>query len=77
MFLYGSSFLIVFGASQYWCFILGIVILTTNEILVTPMIPLLLSKYSERQHHGFVQSLGSLSNTLGSALGPVLGVWCT
>lgn len=73
LFLYGSSFLIVLGASQYWRFILGIVVLTAGEILVKPTIPLLLSKYSDRQHRGFVQSLGSLSNTLGIALGPVLG----
>lgn len=73
LFLYGISFLVVLGASQYWRFIVGIVVLTTGEILVTPTIPLLLSKYSDRQHRGFVQSLGSLSNTLGIALGPVVG----
>lgn len=73
LFLYGLSFLLVIGAHEYWRFVVGIVVLTTGEILVTPTIPLLLSKYSDRQHRGSIQSLGSLSNTLGIALGPVVG----
>lgn len=73
LFLYGLSFLLVIGAHEYWRFVVGIVVLTTGEILVTPTIPLLLSKYSNRQHRGSIQSLGSLSNTLGIALGPVVG----
>lgn len=73
LFLYGLSFLLVINASQYWRYVLGLVVLTTGEILVTPTIPLLLSKYARREHRAFVQSLGSLSNTLGVALGPVVG----
>lgn len=72
---FATSYLMLVQASDYWQFILGITFVSLGEILALTAIPMLLNRYAEDSNRGMIQSLGSLSGSLGRALGPLSGGW--
>ncbi len=73
IFIFSLSYLLIIDTSQYWRFVLGIIVLTFGEILVFPAIPSLLNRYSSDSNRGTIQSFGSLAGSLGRAIGPIVG----
>ncbi len=73
--IFACSYLMIVRASDYWRFILGITLVSVGEILALTAIPILLNRYASDRNRGTLQSLGSLSGSLGRALGPLSGGW--
>ncbi|MDN6968010.1 MFS transporter [Oenococcus sp. UCMA 17063] len=73
IFIFSISYLLIIDTSQYWRFVLGIIVLTFGEILVFPAIPSLLNRYASDSNRGIIQSFGSLAGSLGRAIGPIVG----
>ncbi|WP_333589659.1 MFS transporter [Ligilactobacillus acidipiscis] len=73
--VFACSYLTLVGADVYWQFVLGITFVSLGEILALTAIPMLLNRYAQDNDRGTIQSLGSLSGSLGRALGPLSGGW--
>lgn len=73
--VFACSYLTLVGANVYWQFVLGITFVSLGEILALTAIPMLLNRYAQDNDRGTIQSLGSLSGSLGRALGPLSGGW--
>lgn len=71
--LFGLSYLIIVGAADYWRFVLGIIVVTLGEILALTAAPSLINRYATDRNRGMLQSLTSLSASLGRAIGPLAG----
>lgn len=72
---FACSYLTIASAQLYWQFVLGITFVSVGEILALTAIPILLNRYATDRDRGTIQSLGSLSGSLGRALGPLSGGW--
>nr|WP_017867478.1 MFS transporter [Ligilactobacillus pobuzihii]KRK09868.1 major facilitator superfamily permease [Ligilactobacillus pobuzihii E100301 = KCTC 13174]KRO00648.1 major facilitator superfamily permease [Ligilactobacillus pobuzihii]GEN48601.1 MFS transporter [Ligilactobacillus pobuzihii] len=73
--VFACSYLILVNAHEYWQFVAGITFVSLGEILALTAIPMLLNRYANDHDRGTIQSLGSLSGSLGRALGPLTGGW--
>ncbi len=71
--MFSFSYLVIIDASNYWQFVVGIVILTFGEILAFPAIPSMLNRFATDENRGRIQSFGSLAGSLGRAIGPAIG----
>lgn len=71
--LFGLSYLLIVGATAYWRFVLGMMVVTLGEILALTSAPSLINRYATDRNRGILQSLGSLSGSLGRAIGPLAG----
>lgn len=73
--VFACSYLMLVNASHYWQFVVGITLVSLGEILALTAIPMLLNRYAHDKNRGTIQSLSSLSGSLGRALGPLSGGW--
>ena len=73
--VFACSYLVLVNAHEYWQFVAGITFVSLGEILALTAIPMLLNRYAHDHDRGTIQSLGSLSGSLGRALGPLTGGW--
>ena len=67
------SYLLIINTNDYWRFVLGITFVSIGEILALTAIPSLLNHYANDTNCGTIQAIGSLSGSIGRALGPLLG----
>lgn len=71
--IFAGSYLTLVYAKVYWQFVVGITFVSVGEILALTAIPMLLNRYAHDNNRGRLQSLSSLSGSLGRALGPLAG----
>lgn len=71
--IFAGSYLTLVYAQVYWQFVVGITFVSVGEILALTAIPMLLNRYAHDNNRGRIQSLSSLSGSLGRALGPLAG----
>lgn len=67
------SYLLIINTNDYWRFVLGITFVSIGEILALTAIPSLLNHYANDTNRDTIQAIGSLSGSIGRALGPLLG----
>ncbi|MGK4144554.1 MFS transporter [Weissella paramesenteroides] len=70
---FALSYLLIINTNDYWRFVLGITFVSIGEILALTAIPSLLNHYANNTNCGTIQAIGSLSGSIGRALGPLLG----
>ncbi|KAA8438756.1 MFS transporter [Weissella paramesenteroides] len=70
---FALSYLLIINTNDYWRFVLGITFVSIGEILALTAIPSLLNHYANDTNRGTIQAIGSLSGSIGRALGPLLG----
>lgn len=70
---FALSYLLIINTNDYWRFVLGITFVSIGEILALTAIPSLLNYYANDTNRGTIQAIGSLSGSIGRALGPLLG----
>src|SRR5699024_10399601 len=71
--IFAGSYLTLVYAKVYCQFVVGITFVSVGEILALTAIPMLLNRYAHDNNRGRLQSLSSLSGSLGRALGPLVG----
>lgn len=70
---FALSYLLIINTNDYWRFVLGITFVSIGEILALTAILSLLNHYANDTNRGTIQAIGSLSGSIGRALGPLLG----
>jgi MFS family permease len=71
--LFGVSYLVIINADAYWRFVVGMTVVTMGEILALTAAPSLMNRFATDRNRGMIQSLASLSGSLGRSIGPVAG----
>lgn len=70
---FALSYLVIINTDDYWRFVTGITLVSIGEILALTAIPSLLNHYATDTNRGTIQAIGSLSGSIGRALGPLIG----
>jgi MFS family permease len=65
--------LVIINADAYWRFVVGMTVVTMGEILALTAAPSLMNRFATDRNRGMIQSLASLSGSLGRSIGPVAG----
>lgn len=67
------AFVSIIGATKYFAFAIGMVVLTLGEMLVYPGIPALIGESTPNEEAGRYQSIINMAATFARAMGPLLG----
>ncbi|WP_225046772.1 MDR family MFS transporter [Lacticaseibacillus kribbianus] len=71
--LFGSAFLILITARQYWVFMLAMGVLTLGEILALPSVSTYVDMHTEVAEKGRFQGYVQMFASAGRAVGPLVG----
>ncbi|MFD1671862.1 MDR family MFS transporter [Agrilactobacillus yilanensis] len=73
--LFGSSFVILMFAHQYWHFLLAMGVLTLGEILAFPGVSTYVDGLVPESQRGRYQGIVNAAASFGRAVGPLIGAW--
>ncbi|WP_461225156.1 MDR family MFS transporter [Lacticaseibacillus suihuaensis] len=71
--LFGTAFLILIAARQYWVFMLAMGVLTLGEILALPSVSTYVDMHTELAEKGRFQGYVQMFASAGRAVGPLVG----